>query len=249
MLERTILVTGGSGGLGSQLLDFYLRQGNNVIATESGLREGVRNPQVEWVECNLADLSSVRRAVSLIKGRVNRVVHCAAFDPRAYGFTEGGYEGVDLSLRINGVGSFVLLNEILCAGGTDIAVAVIGSEAIYHPDSKSSAYAAGKGALKILTASLSDTARDNGGSVFELILGRLDSDERKQTVKEVAQRWSLTEKDVTARVLARSNPESRLRDFIRADHVCSLLECGFGLGPVANGASFRLDGSAGGAFR
>jgi dihydroflavonol-4-reductase len=78
----TIFVTGGTGLVGSHLLDALVKQGNHVVALyRTDIPEVHYKEKIEWVQ---GDLDDILRLDELLEG-VDQVYHCAAivsFNPK-----------------------------------------------------------------------------------------------------------------------------------------------------------------------
>jgi GDP-L-fucose synthase len=72
--DATVLVTGGAGFLGTNLLARLAREGAKLRATWHEARSPLGTPGIEWVRADLTGLDDCRRAV----GGVDYVFHCAA---------------------------------------------------------------------------------------------------------------------------------------------------------------------------
>lgn len=248
-MNNQILIIGASRGLGLELAAAFIEQGTTVIGMHSGASEPIAVPGIEWMECDLADSGARQQAVDSLEVVPSRIIFAAAFDPRADHPQRVDRDGVTQSLLVNGAGGYDILRLLLEKSESPVSIAVVGSEAIYTPDAGSAAYAAGKAALKVLTGALTDLCRTRGGAVFEVIFGALNSDQRREEFAAASVKYKVGIDELVSRTLARANPESRIRRFIEPLECARLISCGFELGDIANGASFRLDGGSGGAFR
>ncbi|UAY54196.1 NAD-dependent epimerase/dehydratase family protein [Arachidicoccus terrestris] len=78
--KETILVTGATGLIGSQILKQLDARANNVIGLARNLPENLNN-DIQWMQCDLLDVVALEDA---LKG-VSRIYHCAglvSFDPK-----------------------------------------------------------------------------------------------------------------------------------------------------------------------
>lgn len=125
MSKQKILVTGGTGFLGSYLLRMLVRDGRQVRAT---CRDGSRRDllreiesKIEWIEADVNDLPAMEEAFE----GVSEVFHCAAmvsFHPRdvrqmMHTNVEGTANVVNLCLE-NGVRKLVHVSSIAAIGRT-----------------------------------------------------------------------------------------------------------------------------------
>ncbi len=124
MTER-ILITGGSGFIGSNVADALLANGHEVVAYDnlsSGRREflesALENPSFRLVEGDVLDGGRLREALE----GVDAVIHLAAnADVRL------GLEHPDRDLQQNTIGTFTVLEAMRGAGVTRILFSSTGS--------------------------------------------------------------------------------------------------------------------------
>ncbi|WOH18374.1 SDR family NAD(P)-dependent oxidoreductase [Paenarthrobacter sp. GOM3] len=248
-MNNHVLIIGASRGLGLDLAKLFIDQGSSVIGMHSGASEPTSVQGMTWIACDLAESGARRRAVESLNMVPSRIIFAAAFDPRSDRTSSGEGDGVTQSLLVNGAGGYDILRLLIEKSESPLSIAVVGSEAIYTPDAGSAGYAAGKAALKVLTGALTDLCRTRGGAVFETIFGALNSEQRREEFAAASVKYKVGVEELVSRTLARANPESRIRRFIEPAECARVISCGFDLGDIANGASFRLDGGSGGAFR
>ncbi len=79
---KTVLITGGTRGVGAALVEQYLMRGFNVIATGSSQStvDKAQNkiPEVDWLVCNLSSESSIDQLCRhLMNQPLNFVIHNA----------------------------------------------------------------------------------------------------------------------------------------------------------------------------
>ncbi|MBP2268674.1 NAD(P)-dependent dehydrogenase (short-subunit alcohol dehydrogenase family) [Pseudarthrobacter sp. PvP004] len=248
-MNNQVLIIGASRGLGLDLAKSFIQHGSAVIGVHSGASAPPSVEGMTWMECDLAESEGRRQTVESLDVIPSRIIFAAAFDPRSDHPASGERDGVTQSLLVNGAGGYDILRLLIEKSDSPLSIAVVGSEAIYTPDAGSAGYAAGKAALKVLTGALTDLCRTRGGAVFEVIFGALNSEQRREEFAAASVKYKVGIEELVSRTLARANPESRIRRFIEPSECARLVSCGFDLGDIANGASFRLDGGSGGAFR
>jgi len=126
---KTIVLTGGSAGLGVETARVLAQRGARVVsvvrdrakgeAAAQRIRESVPNADIDFAELDLFDLDSVRKGADDIAARfpkIDRLVNNAGVMMCPLGRTK---EGLDTQLGTNHLGHFVLtarLIDNLCAG-------------------------------------------------------------------------------------------------------------------------------------
>ena len=81
MGEKKILVTGGAGIVGNELITQLLNAGEKVIALKHSTPISISNPSLEVVQCDILDVTALEE----IMHQVSNVYHCAAlvsYDPK-----------------------------------------------------------------------------------------------------------------------------------------------------------------------
>lgn len=173
-MQRVILVTGGTGGLGGAVVRAFLDEGSVVVATyrrrsgfdslvaqirEDGALTGVSAvDRLHGVEVNLSDRNSVRAAVADSEARFGGI---DALVLAAGGFSGGATveetddEVLDRMIEMNLRSAFVCVGEAMAAlarrRGSIVAVA---SRSAVEPGAGVGAYAASKAALVALIRSI-----------------------------------------------------------------------------------------------
>lgn len=183
--NRTILITGGTRGIGRSLVDHYLKRGWKVISTgrtETSVSEGKkRQPQVEWHACDLARPEQRAAFAEAIGDRdLNVVIHNASiqqardyFEPfeEEYSETEeteiNFLAPIDLTRR--------LLANVLGPRGH---LVYITSGLAIAPKQSSPIYCANKSGLRTFTKSFRQQAlmHNTGVRVTEAIMTLVDTD-------------------------------------------------------------------------
>jgi NAD(P)-dependent dehydrogenase (short-subunit alcohol dehydrogenase family) len=111
---QTALVTGASAGLGVETVRALRSVGCEVVGAVRDLPKARSVvPDIDLIECDLADLDSVRRAAGEIASRLPRIdllINNAGVMAPPLGRTAQGFE---LQLGTNHLGHFVLTNALL----------------------------------------------------------------------------------------------------------------------------------------
>lgn len=121
MKDKRVLVTGGSGFIGSNLLDSLVADGAIVGATllDGNIREGV-----EVFRLNIQDFPDIERAI--VRFRPDIVMHLAA-QPIVTTALDGVYDTLDTNIR----GTINLLEACRLHRGNISAVLVISTDKVY----------------------------------------------------------------------------------------------------------------------
>lgn len=163
-MQRVILVTGGTGGLGGEVVRAFLDEGSTVVATWrrretfDALSVLLHNDRFHGVEANLTDRQSVRAAVTEVVARfggLDALVHVAGGFAGGATVAETGDDVFDRMIDLNVRSAFVCTGEAMAAlaerGG---AIVTVASRSALQPGAGVGAYAASKAALVALTQSV-----------------------------------------------------------------------------------------------
>ena len=195
-LDRSILITGASGGLGSAVTSAFLEAGASVAGVARSWKE--RAPKHERfiaIEADLTSADGCRRAVDAAlaaAGRLDALVHLMG------GFAGGApvqatdAEAWDRMMNVNAKPAFFLLKAALphfLSRGYGRIVAV-GSRAGDQPSPNLSAYGASKAALHALVRSVADEIRNSGVTANIIMPSTIDTaDNRKAMPNADWSRW------------------------------------------------------------
>jgi len=158
-IGRTVLVTGGSGGLGSGVTREFLAAGWRVVVpwvVESELERLGDHDALETVRADLFDQGSVQRAVGLAAGDPDRPLRAVA--NLVGGFAMGGRvhetdiadfeQQLTLNLRPTYLVSQAALPHLISSGGG--AIVCVSSRAALRPFSGAAGYVTAKAAVLAL---------------------------------------------------------------------------------------------------
>jgi NAD(P)-dependent dehydrogenase (short-subunit alcohol dehydrogenase family) len=147
-MERTVLITGGTGGLGRAVVATFVANDWNVVVLDArpAELEGAR-----VVEADLADPDAVRRAVAAaedgppLRAVVNLVGGFAADQPVASTPVETFEAQFALNLRPTYLVTQAALPRLVAAGGG--AIVCVSSRSALHPFAGAAGYCASKAAV------------------------------------------------------------------------------------------------------
>jgi 3-oxoacyl-[acyl-carrier protein] reductase len=120
--DRVVLVTGAAGGIGSEIVDRFLADGDAVIATDAG-QDRLDRWRGRWsADARLTtmaaditaseDLGRLAAAIAEQEGRVDVLVHAAGFFP-IVPFEEMTEEQWRQVIEINLTGAYLLVKAVL----------------------------------------------------------------------------------------------------------------------------------------
>jgi NAD(P)-dependent dehydrogenase (short-subunit alcohol dehydrogenase family) len=174
--SRTVVITGAAGGIGSEIVDRFLTNGDTVVATDLS-QEALDSWRSRWdadtsrqhpfLHPLAADLSSEKSIEALAEtardrfGTVDVLINCAAIFP-SIPFEEMPADVWRRVLDVNLTGTFLMVRAfvpLMKPSGTG-RIVNIGSGTVFVGTPRQSAYAASKGGIMGLTRTL---ARELGG--------------------------------------------------------------------------------------
>jgi NAD(P)-dependent dehydrogenase (short-subunit alcohol dehydrogenase family) len=164
---RTLLITGATGGLGSEVLPLLSREYDCVAMSRSG---------AGGVKADLADPASVRAAVQSIAKPIYGLVHLAGgYAPGS--IAETSDDTWSSMLALNLTGAFVAIRETLAVMDRDSAgrIVVIGSEASLTKAPGSAAYTVSKSGLNALIEIAAKELRGSKITANALLPSALDT--------------------------------------------------------------------------
>jgi dTDP-4-dehydro-6-deoxy-alpha-D-gulose 4-ketoreductase len=132
-MDRTVLVTGGLGFIGSHFVDELLARGARVVCLYRGerpamVREFAPRGDLRRVSLDLLDDGQVRAVCRYVAPRIDTIVHCAALDGNAQFKVTHSAEILDKNLRITS-------NVLNAARECEVAeVVLLSSAEVYASD-------------------------------------------------------------------------------------------------------------------
>jgi NAD(P)-dependent dehydrogenase (short-subunit alcohol dehydrogenase family) len=178
--SRTVLVTGGSRGIGRAIAELLASEGWNVVATyNSGVDEAQELKRTHGVEIRRIDLSDRSRSVDFarqiseeftFRGLVNNA-GIIEFEP----FDELTLEAWDRTLEVNVTAPLLLSKEIGLKMPSGSAIVNVASTDANIGSYSSIAYSASKAALLSVTKSLGNVLGSQGVRVNAVTPGWVDT--------------------------------------------------------------------------
>ena len=201
-MAKTILVTGGAGGIGSEVVKQLFYRGNNVIFTYNHSSEAAellskelsdKSDQENWIksfQCNAADMDSVRKMVSdnkSIFSQIDTIINNAGMISREPQFlimaNMDNWWNVlhnNIACVVNTIRTIVPF-MIRRKSGTIINVSSISG---LGGDAGQSAYAASKAAIANLTMTLNKELSSFGIIVNSVSPGLIDTRMARETTQK-----------------------------------------------------------------
>jgi NAD(P)-dependent dehydrogenase (short-subunit alcohol dehydrogenase family) len=247
LADKTVLVTGGSRGIGAATASAFLDLGARVVVAsrrapaedEPISRLLHQEPtRVCWCECNVGDADAVENLVRTVVdrfGRIDVLVNNAATNPYLGPVTKADLPAWDKTFAVNVRGAFIAAKAAFLAsmatyGGAIVNVASIGG---LRPGSDVGVYNVTKAALIMLTRQLASEMGSAGVRVNAVAPGLI----RTQFSQGL---WS--EEERLQRVL-QSNPLGRLGEPKEVADVIVFLSSG--AASYVNGEVITIDGGGG----
>jgi len=191
MNERTLLITGGTGGLGPTVVEHLARDYRCVVLFNSqdafdALRKGV--PGVEGVQADLSNEESVCAAIAEACKRWRApygLVHLAG------GFAAGKVSGTSTDtwqrmIGLNLTASFLVVRETLARMKRDTPgrIVAISSDATLGKPAASAAYVISKTGLNLLIELTAAELAGSGITANALLPGTLDTEATRKSMPD-----------------------------------------------------------------
>ena len=183
--NNTILLTGGTSGIGLELLRKFYSLNNKIIVASSN-PENLNNlrtefPHVSTVVCDLGDTRSVKELLEHCLNtypELNILINNAGIQ---YNYIwleeEDGFHKISRELKINLTSPLYLIYGLLplLAKQKEAAVINVSSALAFHPKRSAPVYCASKAALHNASKSLRYQLADSSVKVFEIIPPLVDT--------------------------------------------------------------------------
>lgn len=170
-MDSSVLVTGGTGGLGSAVVARLLEEGRRVVVpwvAEEELSRVQEHDRLELVQADLFDADSVRAAVAVaagdagapLRGVVNLVGGFAGGQPVASTPVERFEDQLRLNLRGTYLVTQAAWQPLVDAGGG--AIVCVSSRSALRPFAGASGYCASKAAVATFAATVAEEGKPVG---------------------------------------------------------------------------------------
>jgi NAD(P)-dependent dehydrogenase (short-subunit alcohol dehydrogenase family) len=188
-MARSVIVTGGTGGLGAAVTSAFLEAGDRVVVPWVSERELERVEEHERLELVQADLTEA--------GSVGEVVAAAGDDLRAVvnlvgGFAAGGrvhetpVEDFEAQLRLNLRPTYLMcaaaLPVLLAAGGG--ALVCVSSRVALRPFKGAAGYITSKAAVLAFVDALHTEYKDDGIRVNAIMPSTIDTPANRRSMPD-----------------------------------------------------------------
>ncbi len=177
MTGNTILITGGSAGIGRGLAEAFLALGNEVIIAgrqKAQLEETVQSiPGLRPETLDVGNGDAVRRFADILRSRypkLNVLIHCAGI-MRWERLQDGDIDGAEQTFSVNLLGTMRLTAALLpqLKAQARAAVMTVSSGLAFVPMALTPSYSASKAAVHSYTQSLRYQLQGSSVQVLELI--------------------------------------------------------------------------------
>jgi NAD(P)-dependent dehydrogenase (short-subunit alcohol dehydrogenase family) len=186
MPERTVLVTGGAGGLGRAVVDALTADGWSVVVPVEAASDLEERDGVSAVVADLTDPDDVARAVRVagddLRALVNLVGGWAA-DQHVAETPIAEFERLfRLNLRPTYLVTQAALPRLVAAGGGSIVC--VGSSAAHSPFAGGAGYAASKAAVIAFARAVAEEGRPDGVRCNAIVPTQIDTPANRASMPE-----------------------------------------------------------------
>ena len=216
-MARTVLVTGGTGGLGAAVTSAFLDAGWRVVVpwiAESELARTPARPSLELVRADLFDEASVRDCATVASSDVDNPLRAVV--NLVGGFAAGGrvhetpVEEFENQLRLNLRATYLVCQQTLphltaAGGGTIVCMS---SRAALHPFPGAAGYITSKAAVLALVSALDAEYADAGVRVNAVLPGVIDTPANRASMPDSDRKNWVAPADIARTILFLSTDES-----------------------------------------
>lgn len=159
MTSRTVLITGGAGGIGKAIAEHFSQRGDTVVITDVAetVADIAAAAGVHGLQLDITDSGSISRGLEQVEqdhGAVDVLVNNAGVLSKHGMLTEFREEDMDLILRTNVLGTFLMSQQVakqMIANKTRGTIVNISSIGGRQPTPGMGAYESSKAAVDSLT--------------------------------------------------------------------------------------------------
>lgn len=183
--DNTILITGGTSGIGFELIRQFYGLDNNLIVTSSNRNnlDKLKNqfPKIETVVCDLGDSLSVRQLIdrcSIEYSDINIVINNAGVQNNYTWIEEKhGYDKIENEIRVNFTSPMQIIYGLLPLLTTkqNSAIVNVSSGLAFAPKKSAPIYCATKSAIHNGTKAIRYQLENSKVKVFEIIPPMVDT--------------------------------------------------------------------------
>jgi NAD(P)-dependent dehydrogenase (short-subunit alcohol dehydrogenase family) len=216
-MGRSVLVTGGTGGLGAAVTSAFLDAGWRVVVPWIVARELARVPEhdsLELVQADLFDVASVRDCATVAASDVDNPLRAVV--NLVGGFAMGGrvhetaVEEFEDQLRLNLRATYLVCQQTLphltkAGGGTIVCMS---SRAALHPFPGAAGYITSKAAVLALVSALDAEYADAGVRVNAVLPGVIDTPANRESMPDSDRKDWVAPADIARTILFLSSAES-----------------------------------------
>jgi NAD(P)-dependent dehydrogenase (short-subunit alcohol dehydrogenase family) len=187
-MNKTVLIIGASGGIGTQVAKDLLNNGYTVIGTHSKTPLSIQN--ITSYQLNLLSNSSIKDFIKKIDNtNLYAVINCAGIVEYEGKSIERDIEIWDRTIQINLSSNFVLAKYLQSKIETNGKFIMISSTDAIYGSALTASYAVSKAGINSLTKSLSLLFKDKNISVNAIAPGwvntRMISDTGEDFIRQV----------------------------------------------------------------
>ncbi len=182
---NTILLTGGTSGIGLELLRQFYSEGNKLIVVSSNPENlnklHTEFPKVSTVVCDLANPKSLRRLLEHCLNtypEINMLINNAGIQYNYQWLEEDdGFHRISREIRVNLTSPLHLIYGLLpqLAKKEEAAIVNVTSALAFHPKKSAPVYCATKAGLHNLSRALRYQLKETSVKVFEIIPPLVDT--------------------------------------------------------------------------
>src|SRR3954468_9603225 len=193
-MQRTVIVTGGTGGLGAAVTHTLLEDGWRVVVpwvavrwSAGGGRERVREPaRLELVQADLTDPASAANVVATAGESLRALVNLVGGFAMGARVHETPVEEFEAQLRLNLRPTYLMcaaaLPGLLRAGGG--AIVCVSSLAAVQPFAGAAGYITGKAAVLAFVDALHEEYRDDGICANAIMPSTIDTPANRRSMPD-----------------------------------------------------------------